>query len=258
MNIIIVSKLGVHNEVDYKTLYSQTKDLSLLLVEDYEPLREDMAEILEDFFHTVSVAVNGHEALKVYQDHYAKENKYFDLVLTDIQMPIMDGVALCEAIRAISPTQEIIVLSAHTDTEYLLKLINLGIAQFITKPIDNENLMNTLFSVSHTVNNCEIKVEHTSLVDLGEGYVWDKNELTLKNSDRYVELTRNELLLLQLMIKKSNQVCTTDDIMNNFYANNIDISDRNIRNMVFKLRKKLPEAAISSIYGLGYTLIPTV
>ncbi len=244
--------------MDYKILYSQTKDLSLLLVEDYEPLRNDMKEILEDFFHTVKVAANGSEALKIYQDHYAKENRYFDLVLTDIQMPIMDGVALSESIRIIAPAQEIIVLSAHTDTEYLLKLINLGIAQFIRKPIDNEKLMDTLFSVSHDINNNETEVEQTPLVDFGEGYIWNKNELTLKNADTYIELTRHELLLIQLMVRKSNQVCTTDDIMDDFYVNHIDISYKSIRNMVFKLRKKLPDAAISSIYGLGYKLIPTI
>jgi len=240
--------------MDYKTLYTQTKDLTLLLVEDYEPLRNGMKEILEDFFHTVSVAVDGSEALQLYQEYHVKENRYFDLIITDIQMPIMDGVALSEAIRAISPLQQIVVLSAHTDTEYLLKLINLGIAQFIRKPIDNEELMDVLFSVSHTINNRETKVEKTPLVDLGEGYIWNKDESTLKNADIRIELTRHELLLLQMLILKSNQVCTTEDIMNDFYANNIDISEKSIRNMVFKLRKKLPSSAVRSIYAMGYKL----
>ena len=61
--------------MDYKTLFSQTKDLSLLLVEDYEPLRNDMAEVLEDLFDIVTVASNGSEALMLYQAYYAMHNR---------------------------------------------------------------------------------------------------------------------------------------------------------------------------------------
>ncbi len=243
--------------MDYKTLFSETKDLTLLLVEDYEPLRNDMAEMLEDLFKTVKVAVNGKEALGLYQEYYERENRCFDLVVTDIQMPFMNGVELSEAIQNIIPDQQIIVLSAHKDSDYLLKLINLGIAQFITKPIDHQELMKVLYLVSKKINLSNLRDhEDILLIDLGEDYIWDKDKLVLKKGEDLIDLTRNELLLLQLMIRKSKQICTNEDIVNDFYANNIDISEASIRNMVFKLRKKLPECAVNSIYGLGYKLIP--
>jgi len=242
--------------IDYRTLFLQTQNLSLLLVEDYEPLRNDMAEVLEDLFKRVKVASDGSKALKLYQEYYATYNKGFDLVITDIQMPVMDGVELSEALRDINVDQQIIVLSAYTDSDYLLRLINLGIAQFITKPIDHEELMDTLCHVSKKINSAETEPQNILLIELGENYIWDKEKLLLKQDNNAIDLTRHELLLMQLLVQKGEQVCTNDDIMQDFYANNIDISEKSIRNLVFKLRKKLPDSAISSIYGMGYKFMP--
>ena len=238
--------------MDYKTLFSQTKDLSLLLVEDYEPLRNDMAEMLADLFKSVAVASDGSEALSLYREYYLEYNKGFDLVITDIQMPVMNGVELSESLRDIQLNQQIIVLSAHTDSDYLLRLINLGIAQFLTKPIKNEELVDILYYVSKKINTAEDNFEDILLVELGENYIWDRKKHLLKQGNTTIDLTQHELLLLYLLIEKSDHVCSNDNIIQEFYAHNIDIYEKNIRNLIFKLRKKLPVNTIGSIYGMGY------
>ena len=241
--------------MDYKTLFEKTRDMTVLLVEDYEPLRNDMEEIFEDLFRTVAVASDGKEGLELYHAFYAKHDKYFDIVITDIQMPLMNGVELSKAIHDVTPEQQIIVLSAHTDSDYLLELINTNIAQFLTKPIEHDPLMEVLCMVSNKVNaNREHAPEDIVLIDLGEDFVWDTETSVLQKGETVIALTRNEILLMQLLVRKKEQICTNEDILNDFYANNIDISEASIRNMVFKLRKKLPKSAISSIYGMGYKL----
>lgn len=241
--------------MDYKTLFDKTRDLTLLFVEDYAPLRDEMAEIFEDLFKTVEVAADGKEGFSVYQAFYAKHEKNFDIVMTDIQMPLMNGVALSKAIHKLTPDQQIIVLSAHTDSEYLLELINTNISQFLTKPIEHESLMEVLCTVSNKVNaNREDDPEDLVLMDLGEDYLWDTETSVLQKGETVIILTRNEILLMQLLVRKKEQICTNEEILNDFYANNVDISEASIRNMVFKLRKKLPKTAISSIYGMGYKL----
>ena len=241
--------------VNYQTLFKKTRDLTLLFVEDYAPLRNDMAEIFEDLFKTVEVAADGKEGFSVYQAFYAKHEKNFDIVMTDIQMPLMNGVALSKEIHKVNPDQQIIVLSAHTDSEYLLELINTNISQFLTKPIEHESLMEVLCMVSNKVNeNREDDPEDLVLIDLGEDYLWDTETSILQKGETVITLTRNEILLMQLLVRKKEQICTNEDILNDFYANNIDISETSIRNMVFKLRKKLPSSAISSIYAMGYKL----
>ena len=80
--------------IDYRTLYEQTKTLSVLLVEDFEPLRREMLEVLEDLFKSVISASDGKEALVLYQDAFENNPMAIDLVISDIQMPNMDGVIL--------------------------------------------------------------------------------------------------------------------------------------------------------------------
>ena len=133
--------------MNHQTLFSQCKDLSLLLVEDNTSLRNDMAELLGDIFKTVTVAYDGSNALTLYKEYYINHDKNFDLVITDIEMPVMNGVELSKAIYARNKHQQIIVLSAHTDSQYLLSLINLGIARFLTKPINNDEFIHTLHHV---------------------------------------------------------------------------------------------------------------
>jgi len=242
--------------MDYKTLFSHTKDLSLLLVEDYEPLRNDMAEVLEDLFKTVAVASNGVEALGLYDAYQTENHALFDIVISDIVMPAMNGVDLCEILKKRNEDQQIIILSAYTDTDYLLRLINLGIAQFINKPIQQEQLFDTLFYVSEKVSREEVIITETSLMDLGENVFWYKDRHVLTRDRLPTVLTRHEILLMQLLVEKVEQVCSSDDIMHYFYLQGVDLNEKSIRNMVFKLRKKLPNKAINSIYGLGYQLTP--
>lgn len=242
--------------IDYKTLYATTKDLSLLLVEDYEPLREDMAEVLEDLFKTVLVASNGVEALKLYRNYAQEQGKYIDIVISDIVMPYMNGVDLCELVRKENDVQPIIVLSAYTDSEYLLRLINLGIAQFINKPIEQDELLETLHAVSAKLNIHEPDVAVSRFIELGDDTQWDTQRQLLLRERLPVSLTRHEGIVMKLMVEKSEQVCTAAEIMQYFYLQGIDLDEKNIRNLVFKLRKKLPKRAIESIYGLGYKLMP--
>jgi len=93
------------------------------------------------------------------------------------------------------------------------------------------------------------------LIDMGENYTWNTVTHTLKYNDTSIELTKHELLLLQFFFNKVEQVCNSKNIIDYFYSCNIDISEKNIRNLVFKLRKKIPEKCIVNIYGLGYKFI---
>jgi len=241
--------------MNYKTLYEKTKDLSLLLVEDYEPLRDDMAEVLEDLFKTVAVASNGVEALKLYKAYAQEHGKHIDIVISDIVMPYMNGVDLCEILRKENEAQPIIILSAYTDSEYLLRLINLGIAQFINKPIEQDELLETLYAVSEKLQLKEPELV-SRFVELGDDTQWDTQRNLLLRDQYPVSLTRHEGIVMQLFVEKSEQVCTAEEIMHYFYLQGIDLDEKNIRNLVFKLRKKLPKRAIESIYGLGYKLMP--
>ena len=238
--------------INYATLFTETKNLSVLFVEDYEPLRIEMEAFLEDLFKHVSVAPNGKKAFEMYETAY-NDDKHFDLIISDIQMPVMDGVAFSEKVCNLNDTQTIIILSGHSDSEYLVKLINIGVSKFLSKPIDHNEFFSVLYDESKKINRNKVELPIENTIEyLGEGYTWDKQILLLRKNDTPVELTKHELLVLTFFVNKKNYICTTPEIIEHFYTSGVDISEKNIRNLIFKLRKKVPEKCISSVYGLGY------
>lgn len=113
---------------------AKTKDMSILYVEDDDAVREDMHEFLDRRFDQVSLAENGEAGLGMYRENAS------DIVMTDIKMPIMDGLEMSRAILKENDKAAIIVTSAHNEAKYLLGAIELGISHYLLKPLDREKL----------------------------------------------------------------------------------------------------------------------
>lgn len=113
-------------------------DISLLYVEDEQSTREQVSGLLRRIVRTLYVASDGVEGLAQYRQHMP------DVVLSDIMMPRMDGLEMASQIRMIKPDCHIIVLTAYSDTEYLLECIAIGISQFAQKPVDFAKLSQTI------------------------------------------------------------------------------------------------------------------
>lgn len=125
-----------------RELEKYSKKLRVLYVEDEDKVRFETADYLSDFFDQVDTAKNGMEGLSKY-----RENAY-DIVISDIRMPVMDGIDMVKEIKKINNDQCIVVISAYSESEYLLKLINEGIYRFILKPIDHQIFLDLLLKIS--------------------------------------------------------------------------------------------------------------
>lgn len=128
-------------------LKAVASELKVLYVEDEAFLREGMVKSLQQLFKQVVVAEDGFIGLS----HYQKE--HFDLVISDISMPNMDGLSMISHIKEINPSARIIVTSAQNDAHKLLSLINLGIDRFLTKPLQKALLIEALYVVSSSIVN---------------------------------------------------------------------------------------------------------
>lgn len=116
--------------INAKEIRENAQGLSILYVEDDHELRQNTARLLGSFFQDITTADNGLDGLKKYKQ------RTFDLVLTDINMPQMNGVKLAQQIKSYNPRQVIMVISAHDEASYLLELINMGVDYFVLKPLD--------------------------------------------------------------------------------------------------------------------------
>ncbi|MEA2098955.1 MAG: EAL domain-containing protein [Campylobacterota bacterium] len=115
---------------DTKKIKEICSKFSVLLVDDEEGAREQVYNILILFFPTVYSAQDGEEALAIYKE------KKPDMIITDLTMPKMDGFGLIAAVRDINKNQKVIVMSAHTETDVIVKSIKSGVDGYILKPID--------------------------------------------------------------------------------------------------------------------------
>ena len=127
---------------DLKVLCSK---LSVLYVEDDIGLREIVLDYLKKLFLNVQSAENGKNGL----DEFKKS--HFDLVITDIQMPYVNGIEMIEAIKNDSPEQEIIILTAFSESSYFMDAIRLDVSGYVIKPIDFDKINSTLFRVTNKI-----------------------------------------------------------------------------------------------------------
>ncbi len=241
--------------INIQNIYEQTKHLSVLFVEDDASLRMRMVEILEDYFYRVDASMDGVDALEKFEHYYEVKKTYYDIVISDIQMPRMDGVELTSKLYALRADQPVIILSSHTDAQYLIALMNFGVAQFITKPIQYQEMLDVLYNVSLKINLAPKPLSEPSpLIALNEHVVWDKEKNLLMNNGVDIALTKYEIYLMNILTLKFEQVCSADEILSHFYLHDMDISSESLRGMMMRLRRKLPESTLSSVYGMGYRL----
>lgn len=124
-----------------KSIYEFSSSLSVLYVEDDPVLRAETVAFFEPFFERIDTASNGKEGLEKYDD------TFYDIVITDINMPVMNGIEMIERIHEINPDQKIIAISAHSESEILIDLIISGVSSFILKPIIQKKVLKTLYRV---------------------------------------------------------------------------------------------------------------
>jgi len=146
--------------MDFKNLYKFTQDLHLLYVEDDANLRAETVEILEDFFASVEVCDNGKQGLERYKSFQEESGSYFDIVITDINMPIMNGIDMSDAIMKLNAKQSIFVISAYNEPHYLTKLINMGVDKFLIKPLQTKQLVQALYNKSKDIYNERLAHEY--------------------------------------------------------------------------------------------------
>ncbi len=138
--------------LDAKAVLEYTRGVHVLYVEDEAVVAEQTMLLLNDYFERVDYAHDGKEGLDKYNQAREASDEY-DLIITDINMPNMNGIELCEAVYEINPVQKIIVISAHNEVGYLSQLINMGVDRFISKPVEIKNIMKVFYSVCQSISD---------------------------------------------------------------------------------------------------------
>lgn len=119
------------------------KNITILYVEDKDEVRENIAKTIKLALKKVITAANGQEGLDIYK----RLQNEIDLVITDINMPVMSGLDMCKKIKEIDSDTPMIITTAHNDSNFLHSAISIGIADYIIKPIDIYSMLKTAAKV---------------------------------------------------------------------------------------------------------------
>lgn len=197
-----------------KKLLSYTKPLKLLYVEDSKSVREMFSLIFEPLFDEVILAENGEIGLELFKKHN------IDIIITDIEMPIMNGLEMSKNIRAIDDSIPIILATGHVESSFFLESIEIGVDGYLPKPIEQELLKRTLERVCKTIAaRKNLKEESEYFKILTEASIVSKSNLegtiTYAN-DNFCNIsgyTREE------MIGRSHNIFRHPDNDDNLYTN---------------------------------------
>ncbi len=219
------------------------KNLNILYVEDEETIIDKYSYFLEECCKEVFIARDGEEAYNIY-----KENK-IHLIIMDLLIPKMSGIVLARKIREENDSVPMIALTAHSDREILLDIVDLNFSSYLIKPVLRSDLMGALQKVSK-------KVDGGRSIPLPCDCSWDNKSKTLFHNDESIFLTKRELKLFELLVEKAGTPCSDDEIFFYVWGDEFDkvITNSSIRTLVKNLRKKIPTELIKNQYGVGYKI----
>jgi len=218
----------------------------VLLCEDEKDAREILSFYLNTIFEEVVVAEDGLEGLNIYKKNLEKGTE-FDLVLTDIKMPNMDGMEMLETMHEINKDQKFIIVSAYQDEEKLLKSINLRVLGYFVKPLNVDNVMGMLQKAKE-----EVLHDREKTIRINTIYTYDKNEKLLYEEGKIVKLSKRETQVLDILMRAKGKIVKTDTFKEEIWGTTEKL-DSTFRTVVKRLKDKVKrDDFILSRKGQGY------
>lgn len=221
----------------------------LLLIEDDTTLFHEIKDRLSQWSYDVYGITDFSNVLAQFSDIRP------DLVIIDIQLPKFDGFHWCRMIRSHS-TVPIIFLSSRDHPTDIVMSMQLGADDFIQKPFHFDVLIAKVQATLRRVYNyntdkVELKTWCGATVD------YENNTVTHPNGS--IELTKNEIFVLKLLIEKKNKIVTREELINSLWDDKRFISDNTLTVNVNRLRKRLDEISLGNFIetkvGQGYMAI---
>jgi DNA-binding response OmpR family regulator len=216
------------------------KNLKILLVEDEYNLAISLKQAIGDNFYSFSIANNGEEGIEFFLKILP------DIVITDIMMPKLNGLDMAKELKKIDSSIPIIILSAFSETDKLLNAIDLGIIKYFIKPYDPDELLNYICKLNKTI--------HSEPVFLRDGFIFYKTKRRLYQNDKYIPLTKKEIIFIEFLLKNPNTLTDSQLIKDKLWEND-EGTDVRLRSFIKRFRLKTSKTLLNNLKGKGYQLL---
>ena len=220
--------------------------IKILVVEDDIKLNKLVRKALEEEGYDAYMALNADSALQMFkEDHY-------DLIISDIMMPVKDGFALAEEVREFNSSVPILFMTAIDDFEAKKRGYELGIDDYMVKPIDTQELLlrvGALLRRSQIVSERKLVVGNTVLA---------YDSLTASTPEGEIELPQKEFYILYKLLSYPGKIFTRSQLMEEFWGADSDSAERTVDVHITRIRDKFKnneDFEIVTIRGLGYKAV---
>ena len=214
----------------------------ILIVED----EKNIVDIL-----SFNLSKEGYETLEAYDGEAGLQlalEQNPDLILLDLMLPKMNGFDVCRSLRRENRSTPVIMLTAREEETDKVLGLELGADDYITKPFSPKELV---LRVNNVIKRVYKDDNNRIMVD---GYELDEEQRKVFDHGVEIDLTTKEFDLLMLFIKNKGMAFNRDKILTSVWEENYFGSDRVVDDTLRRLRKKLPNLNIHTIYGYGYRL----
>jgi two-component system, OmpR family, response regulator VanR len=218
------------------------KNIKILYVEDDEIARENGIEYLENYFELIYDASDAIKALQLYEKYKP------DIIITDIQMPKLNGLEFVKRIRQKDKKTQIIIITAFCDRDYLFKAIELQLVKYLVKPVREKEFEEALFLCINSLENDE-----SNIVRLDDSTYFDTFNKNLISNDEIIKLRAKELVFLELLIKNKNRYVSYEEIENYVWNDNVMTKDA-LKTLVKNIKIKIPKDLIQNLTNSGYKI----
>ena len=221
--------------------------MRILLVEDDNRIAKPLAEDLRHQNHTVDIARDGIEGW----DYIQSVN--YDLILLDLMLPKLDGIALCKRLRAAKSNALILMLTARDTTSDKVIGLDAGADDYLVKPFELEELAARIRALSR-------RIPETKPLILSHGDLQlNPSSCTVTYGNQPVSLTPKEYMILECFLRNPDRVLTRTAILDKLWDFDRSSGEGTVKTHITNLRSKLKAAGssenfIETVYGIGYRL----
>lgn len=221
------------------------RDLNVLYVEDDPIVRSHTLSLLEHFFRKVFYCDNAEEALEI----FTAQCETVQLIITDIELPGMNGLELCEKIRQTDRQIPIFITSMYDHKEMLMEAVKLNLIDYLIKPV-------SIPSITRTLQESLQRMFENGLftVKIGSDIQYFPLLGQIEIAGNKITLTQSEITFLNLLLKHKNTVVDRNEI-EYLLSPDEPMSDPAYKNLIYRLRKKIGKEHIVSVSGIGIKLI---
>lgn len=219
------------------------KNIHVFYVEDDSMVRESTLETLNILFDHIVVAQDGLEAIEILQE------ETFDIALIDFNLPGYSGIEIGNFIRKKNQDTMMIMISANYEVKYLRKAMRAGFHDYLPKPFTLDELLVPLLEYAKKFTSQKIR-------KLRDNLSYDTVTRQLYKDKTPFDLTKNEILFIELLVRNKSHLLSYDMIVEEiFNSTDIELHLSSVKNIVFRLRKKLNVDFLENVFGIGYRIL---